>query len=146
MQRAMDCAGEKGASSRLSALPIIEHGFTLHKGTFRDVPMFMVRMAPRSFANRIGGVANSSQWTTCTLGCPCGGFPSLRHNEIRDVTANLLNEICHNVSTKPELQPLSSDHSQNSQHQRWGLPGRECSRFLGRPVSMHIFDVQDFNP
>lgn len=36
MQRAVDCAREKGASSWLSALPIAEHGFALHKGEFRD--------------------------------------------------------------------------------------------------------------
>ena len=26
--------------------------------------------------------------------CPKGGFPSLKHNEIRDLIANLLTEIC----------------------------------------------------
>ena len=44
-----------------------------------------------------------------TLSCPCGGFLSLRRNEIRDVTADLLNELCHNVSAEPELQPLSGE-------------------------------------
>ena len=39
----------------------------------------------------------------------CGGLPSLRHNEIRDVTADLLNEVCHKVSTETELQPLSGE-------------------------------------
>ena len=42
------------------------------------------------------------------LSCPCGGFLSL-YNEIRDVTADFLNEVCHNVSTEPELQPLSGE-------------------------------------
>ena len=36
MQRAMDLASEKGASSWLTALPLSEHGFTLHKGAFQD--------------------------------------------------------------------------------------------------------------
>ena len=27
--------------------------------------------------------------------CPIGGLPSLHHNEIRDLTANLLTEVCH---------------------------------------------------
>ena len=31
------------------------------------------------------------------LGCPCGGFPSTRHNELRDITAGLLTEVCHSV-------------------------------------------------
>ena len=35
-QRLMDVASERGASVWLSALPIIEHGFDLHKRSFRD--------------------------------------------------------------------------------------------------------------
>ena len=33
----------------------------------------------------------------------------MRHNEIRDVTANLLTEVCHDVRSEPELQPLSGE-------------------------------------
>ena len=36
LQLAMDLAQEKGASSWLTALPLDEHGFTLHKSAFRD--------------------------------------------------------------------------------------------------------------
>ena len=39
------------------------------------------------------------------LSCPKGGFPSLRHNEIQDVTTGLLSEVCNNVATEPHLQP-----------------------------------------
>ena len=43
------------------------------------------------------------------LSCPRGGFPSIRHNEIRDVTANLLTEVCHDVLVEPDLQPLTGE-------------------------------------
>ena len=43
------------------------------------------------------------------LNCPRGGFPSLRHNELRDITASLMKEVCHNVTTEPVLQPLSGE-------------------------------------
>ena len=33
----------------------------------------------------------------------------MRHNEIRDVTAKLLTEVCHNVTIEPPLQPLSGE-------------------------------------
>ena len=36
LQRAMEHAQERGASSWLTTRPIEEHGFTLHKGAFRD--------------------------------------------------------------------------------------------------------------
>ena len=42
-------------------------------------------------------------------GLSYGGFPTMRHNEIRDMTASLLTEVCHNVATEPPLQPLSGE-------------------------------------
>ena len=36
LQKSMDCGREKGASSWLGVLPLTEHGFNLHKGTFQD--------------------------------------------------------------------------------------------------------------
>ena len=31
--------------------------------------------------------------------CHMGGFPIIQHNDIRDITATLLTEVCHNVVT-----------------------------------------------
>jgi len=39
-----------------------------------------------------------------SFSCPKGGFPSIRHNEIRDLTAILLTEVCHEVENEPTLQ------------------------------------------
>ena len=41
----------------------------------------------------------------CHIGC----IPTIRHNEICDITANLLTEICHNITTEPLLQLLTKD-------------------------------------
>lgn len=38
-----------------------------------------------------------------------GGFPALRHNEVRDITASLLSEVCHGVTIEPHLQSLSGE-------------------------------------
>ena len=43
------------------------------------------------------------------LSCPKGGFPSIRHNEIRDLTANLLTEVCNDVCIEPELLPIDGE-------------------------------------
>ena len=63
LQYAMDLAQEKGASNWLTTLPIREHGFTLHKGDFRD-----------ALALRYG-------WTPthCPSHCPCGTSFSVCH-------------------------------------------------------------------
>ena len=39
--------------------------------------------------------------------CPCGGFPSIYHNEVRDLTASLLNEVCSDVGVEPVIQPVN---------------------------------------
>ena len=41
--------------------------------------------------------------------CHMGGFPTICHNEIRDITASLLTKVCNNVATEPPLQPLSGE-------------------------------------
>ena len=38
-----------------------------------------------------------------------GGFPTLHHNEIWNLTANLLSEVCHNVTIEPTLQPVTRE-------------------------------------
>uniref|UniRef100_A0A1X7UBN0 Reverse transcriptase domain-containing protein n=1 Tax=Amphimedon queenslandica TaxID=400682 RepID=A0A1X7UBN0_AMPQE len=40
------------------------------------------------------------------LNCHLGGFTILRHNGVCDLTARLLNEVCHNVTIEPPLQSL----------------------------------------
>ena len=107
LNRLVELAMEKGASSWLSVLPLDDHNFSLHKGAFKD-----------AICLRYGWKLPNTP-TKCTCGtafsidhaiiCPKGGFPTIRHNELRDVTASLLSEICHNVATEPRLQPLSGE-------------------------------------
>ena len=106
-QRLMELAMEKGSSSWLTVLPLKEHGFHFHKGEFRD-------------AISLGyGWSLSHTPQQCSCGTTfsvdhvmtyyMGGIPTIRHNEIRDLTASLVTEVCHNVATKPLLQPLSGE-------------------------------------
>ena len=80
------------------------------------------------------------------LSCPKGGYPSIRHNEIRDLTAALLSEVCHNVSAEPHLQPMTSEvmsGSTLSEYPEWCTIGC-CSRWiLGESVRT---GVKVFNP
>ena len=41
--------------------------------------------------------------------CHKGGIPTLHHNEVRDLTAELLAETASGVSTGPRLQPLHDE-------------------------------------
>ena len=51
-------------------------------------------------------VCGSSFTVEHAMTCSHGGFSFLRHNEIRDLSAKLLKEVCPNV-IEPELSPLS---------------------------------------
>ena len=54
-------------------------------------------------------VCGSSFTVEHALMCSDGGFSFLRHNEIRDVSAKMLTEVCSNVGIEPELQPLTGE-------------------------------------
>ena len=39
-----------------------------------------------------------------------GGFPTVRHNELCDLCATLLTEVCPDVAVEPSLQLLTGEH------------------------------------
>ncbi len=82
--------------------------------------------------------------TDHALNCHMGGFQTTCHNEIRDLTANLLSEVCHDVSVEPSLQPLAGESLTYSTAHRED-PARLDIRahgFLGLPLQQAlIFDV-----
>ena len=83
----MDLAQEKGASTLLTSLPIQEFGFTLHKRAFQDAMALRYNWQPlRTPSTCACGTKFSIEHA---LSCPKGGFPSIRHDEVRDLTANL---------------------------------------------------------
>ena len=100
----MTLAQEKGASSWLTTIPLEEFGFTLHKGAFRDALALRYGWQPPNV--RTNCSCGSLLSVEHALSRPKGGFPSLRHNEVRDLTANVMAEVCHYVSIEPHLQPL----------------------------------------
>ena len=104
LKRCADLAKEKGSSSWFAVRPLEEHGFYLHKGD--------------ALSLRYGWkLSNTPQ--TCNCGARftvdhamMGGFPTIRHNGIRDITASQLTEVCHNVATETPLLVRFSVHVQ----------------------------------
>jgi len=43
------------------------------------------------------------------LSCSKDGFPSIRHNEVRDLTAELLSEVCYAAEIEPHLELLNDE-------------------------------------
>ena len=103
----MELLQEKRASTWLTALPIDDHGFALHKSALRDALSLRYDWT----------LQNPPSHCSCSqpfsidhaLTCKTGVFPAVRHNEVRDITVSLLSEVCHCVSIEPHLQPLSGE-------------------------------------
>ena len=83
-----------------------------------------------------------------TLSGPYGGFPSIRHNEIRNITAHLMSEVCHNVGIEPTLQPLSGETMsyQTANSTDGASLDVKAQGFWGCETQCAIFDVRVFNP
>ena len=138
-------AQEKGASSWLNVLPIKEHGFHLHKSDFRDALALRYGWTPVDLPSHCACGKNFT--VNHALSCAKGGFPTLRHNELRDLTATLLTESCANVMTEPPLQKLDGET----------FPGASVNRNDGAGVDIAadnfwgdhkrvVLDVKVFNP
>ena len=104
-QRIMDLLKEKGSSSWLSALPLKDHGFSLNKGEFRDASCLRYGWQLRNLPQYC--ICGKGFSTDHAMICTHGGMTIARHNEIRDLTAGWLNEVCRETETEPQLQPLS---------------------------------------
>ena len=144
--RAVTLASEKGASSWLTALPIEQHGFALHKRAFRDALSLRYNWPLSNLpTNCVCGKPFSVDHALC---CPTGGFPSIRHNELRDLTANAMTEVCHDVCIEPNLQPLSGEslrYSTSNKEDGARLDIRAAG-FWGDKHQQAYFDVRVFNP
>ena len=146
LQRAANLASEKGASSWLTTLPIDTHGFALHKGGFRDALCLRYNWTPPHLPTKCACGSNFT--IEHALSCPTGGFTIIRHNEVRDLLANLLTEVCHDVSVEPHLQPLSGEsfpHRTASTEDNARLDVA-ANGFWGGRFDKAFFDVRVFNP
>ena len=107
LKRNVELAREKGSSSWLSVLPLDDHDFSLHKGQFRDAVCLRYGWTLSNIPTKCNcGTAFSSNHAMI---CHMGGFPTIRHNGLRDITASLLTDVCRNVATEPRLQPLTGE-------------------------------------
>ena len=71
----------------------------------------------------------------------------MRHNELRDITAELLTKVCSDVAIEPPLQPLSGERltPQTANLQDDARSDIHARRFWGRQQSA-FFDVRVFHP
>ena len=144
LQRCMDLAKKKVASLWLEALPIKEHQFNLSKGEFRDGLLLRYGRTPPRLPD--GCVCGSTFNIPHALSCPTGGLPAIRHNEIRDLIAASMSEVCVDITTEPHLEPPEEQQAEEpgeGEHARLNISARG---FWGGRHEMAFFDVRVFNP
>ena len=80
------------------------------------------------------------------LTCKKGGFVSIRHNEIRNITASLLKEVCHDVRVEPPLQPVVGEDLPSNSNLADEARLDICARGFWASGQMAFYDVRVFNP
>ena len=88
-------------------MPLEEHKFILHKGAFVDALTQRYGWTPQELPTTCA--CGASFTVKHALSCSQGGFPIVRHNEIRDMTATKLTELCKDVCVKPDLQEVTTE-------------------------------------
>ena len=80
------------------------------------------------------------------MSCP-SGLTSIWHNEIRDLTAALLTEVCSQVVLEPESQPVSQlDYLSSANIQEEDRLDIAVNGFWGGRYERSFVDVCVFNP
>ena len=144
VQQTLDLAAEKGSSVWLTVLPLREMGFNLNKREFRDAIKLRYDWPVDDIPSTC--VCGDIFTVDHAMICKRGGFITQRHNELRDLEADLLNMVCSDVEIEPVLQEISGEQL-----------GRGSNRAPDARLDIHargfwenqrsaFFDVRVFHP
>ena len=107
VQRTLDLAAEKGSSVWLTVLPLREMGFNLNKRDFRHAIKLRYDWPVDDIPSTC--VCGDTFTVDHAMICKRGGFVSQRHNELRDLEADLLSIVCSDVEIEPILQDIAGE-------------------------------------
>ena len=143
--RILDCIREKGASNWITALPLKEKGFHLSKSDFWDAMCLRYNLEfKRAPANCGCGKSFSMDHA---LSCMKGGYISMRHDNVRDLTANLLKEVANDVRTEPRLIELTGEKFAHKTANTEDEARLDISaRNFWSPGTKAFCDIRIFNP
>ena len=140
----VELACEKGSSAWLTTLPLEEFGFVLNKQEFQDSIALRYGFTIRNTAKTcICGQTNSIDHC---LTCKRGGFVSLRHNSLRNTTANFISQVCKDVCIEPKLLPLSGEELPRSSNTADEARLDISARSFWTPLGRAFFDIRVLHP
>ena len=110
--RAIDLATMKGGSSWLTTLPLKSENFSLKKRQFYDALSLRYRWTPKYLPSMCP--CGKRFDVDHAMSCMKGGFIHRRHDDVRDLFATLLKDVCHDVEVEPHLETLTGEVLSNS--------------------------------
>ena len=142
--RSNDIAQMKGASAWLTALPLKEESYVLTKREFFDAIYLRYRWELKRLPLKCACGKNFEPDHAMT--CLKGGFIHRRHDNIRDIVGELLNEVSYDVKIEPPLQPLSGEDLSPQTNKEDEARLDISARGFWNKCEMAFFDVRVFNP
>ena len=105
--RSVNQSRDKGATSWLTAVPLVDQGLVLNKQEFRDSLRLRYKMPLSDLPSKC---VCGEKYTVChALSCKRGGFVAQRHDGVRNLLTSLIGKVCTNVEVEPQLQPLDNE-------------------------------------
>ena len=120
--RSVNQSRDKGASSWLTAVPLVDQGLVLNKQEFRDSLRLRYNMPLSDLPSKC---VCGEKYTVChALSCKKGGFVAQRHDGVRNLLTSLIGKVCTNVEVEPQLQPLDNERlnfrsAKQARRQEW---------------------------
>ena len=106
-KRAVELATEKGASNWLTVIPIKDLNFNLNKREIRDA--IKLRYDWEITDTPKVCVCGDQFNVDHAMVCRRGGYIIQRHNELRDLEAEMLSMVCNDVEIEPVLQEITGE-------------------------------------
>ena len=95
-----DISNKTGSSNWLSVIPMREFNYVLNKQFWDSIRLRYGWPIPCLPVSCSCGEGFNVQHA---MSCQKGGFVTLRHNKVRDITATLLSDVCKDVELEPSL-------------------------------------------
>ena len=105
--RSVNQSRDKGASSWLTAVPLVDQGLVLNKQEFRDSLRLRYNMPLSDLPSKC--VCGEKYTVSHALSSKKGGFVAQRHDGVRNLLTSLIGKVCTNVEVEPQLQPLDNE-------------------------------------
>ena len=144
--RQLDLLSEKGASCWLTSLPLKEYGFLLNKLEFQDALALRYNLVLSTLNRHKQCICGQPNTADRCLICKLGGYVSLRHDSLKNTTAELLKQVCKDVEDEPGLINVTTEQLPKGTTTEDGAKLDISARGFWTPLDRAFTDVRVLHP